>query len=384
MEFEKKLDILGSGARYDLSCACGESPGRRRGPLDRWIYPAVLPGGGTAPLLKILQTNVCEKGCHYCENRSGRDFRRATFGPEELASGFMELFTSGRVMGLFLSSALSGSAVRAMDRMIAAAEILRRKHRYRGYLHLKILPGAQEAQVERAGALATRVSVNLEVPGREYLGVIAPDKRPQEILGPLQWIRKYSDRKRRGWAPSGFTTQFVVGAAGETDREILRSAGALYKTMGARRIYFSAFQPVPQTPLESAAPCALWREHRLYQCDFLIRRYGFGSDEIVFDERGNLFAREDPKTSWARRHPEIFPLEVNRAPLELLLRVPGIGPVTAERITEMRRETAIRSPEQLAVAGASVEKVAPYLLLSGRAVPRQVDMELGAPSLQKT
>ena len=368
---EQKLDLLGRLARFDLSCACGAPTGRQRSDLDRWIYPAVLPGGKTAPLLKVLLTNSCEKNCRYCENRCGRDVERLSFGPEELARTFMQLFESGRVMGLFLSSALMGGGVRTMDRMIATAEVLRRRHAFRGYLHLKILPGVQESQVERAGALATRVSINLEVPHRRFLGTIAPEKEPDDLAGPLGWILKHRDAGRRGWAPSGFTTQFMVGAAGETDRDILTKTFALYRTMKAARVYYSAFQPVAGTPLENEKACPLWREHRLYQCDFLMRRYGFDLDEIDFAGAGNLDEKEDPKMRWARAHPATFPVEVNRAPLELLLRVPGIGPTSARRIVAMRWESAIRSPAQLRAAGAAARRAAPYVLLDGRLPPRQ-------------
>lgn len=375
-ELEKKLDLLTGGARYDLSCACGEPTGRRRSPLDRWVYPAMLPDGRRAQLLKVLLTNNCEKNCRYCENRSGRDVRRTAFSPEDLARSFIDLNRSGRVMGLFLSSGLSGGAVRTMDRMIAAAEILRKKHRFQGYLHLKILPGAEEAQVERAGSLATRISVNLEVPDRKYLRVIAPDKLPDEIAGPLRWIKKHMERGRRGWAPAGFTTQFMVGPAGETDREIVKTTYNLYKKINARRVYFSAFQPVEETPLAGFPACSLWREHRLYQCDFLIRKYGFDFEEIIFDERGNLKEDEDPKTVWARNHPELFPVEINNAVLELLMRVPGIGPVSAGRIVKIRREAGIRRPGQLGAVGAIVSRAAPFILLDGRAIAHQTEMLL--------
>ena len=374
MEFEKKLEILGKSARYDLSCACGAPTGRRRSPLDKWVYPAVLPNGKTSPILKVLLTNVCEKDCKYCENRSHRDFRRVTFKPGELAANFMELFRKGTVMGLFLSSGVSGSAVRVMDRMIATSEILRRRHAFRGYLHLKILPGVQEAQVERAGRLATRLSINLEVPDRKFLSAIAPGKDPDEIGKPLRWIRKYAQTASGFWAPSGFTTQFMVGAAGESDRDLVKTADLLYGKMDTRRVYYSAFQPVPDTPLENTPACSLTREHRLYQTDFLLRKYGFSFDEIIFNDQGNIREDEDPKTTWAKAQKDLFPVEINSAPLELLLRVPGIGPVTAGRIVKIRREAGIRGTEVLAKAGAIVARAAPYLLLGGRRVPHQLDL----------
>jgi len=375
MEFERKLEILGEGARFDLSCACGDGLHRVKDPFDRWIYPAVLPSGRVLPILKILMTNYCDNDCFYCENRKSRDFKRITFQPEELARGFMNLFNSGRVKGLFLSSANWVCATSAMDRILSTAEILRKKYKYRGYLHLKILPGSEPAQIERAGEIATRVSINLEVPERRYLEVVAPDKKPEDLTRPLKLIKKFiveSKGKNFRWAPAGFTTQFIVGSAGENDMEILKTTSFLYGNMGARRIYFSAFQPVPGTPLENNSPCPLIREHRLYQCDFLLRKYGFKYEDFIFDKNGNLFLEDDPKTLWAKTNHEIFPVEINDAPLKLLLRVPGIGPVSARRIILARKEGRISNPDALKKIGVNIKKASAYILLSGRRVPRQM------------
>ncbi len=369
---QEKLELLGGAARFDLSCACGPSAPRVRGPGDLWIYPAALPTGGKAPMLKVLQQSGCERGCLYCSERHGGAGAGAvSFSPGELARVFDDLYRQRRVMGLFLSSAIRGGPVATMDRLLATAELLRGRHRFRGYLHLKVLPGAAPDQVERAMCLATRVSVNLEAPTARRLESIAPSKGfEDEILAPMKQIARAEADGR--FARSGQTTQLVVGAADETDLEIGRTASALYGRLKLSRVYYSAFQPVPGTPLSERPPAPLLREHRLYQMDFLLRKYGFGIDELHFDGAGRLPAGKDPKAVWAERHPERFPVEVNTAPPEELMRVPGIGPVAAERIASSRRARPVRSLEALAAAGASCRAAAPYVLLDGRRPPHQL------------
>jgi len=364
---EQKLERLGSAAAFDLSCACGDGPSRERSGDGRWIYPAALPSGRRVPMLKVLQQAGCERGCGYCaQRRGGAGQDGLALAPEELARTFVELHRREQVFGLFLSSAIRGGAVRTMDRMLATAELLRGRHRFRGYLHLKVIPGAEPAQVERAMALATRVSVNLELPTAEHLARVAPGKPLREqILAPMKQIARAEAEGR--YRRSGQTTQLVVGASDETDRQIARAADWLYRRLRLRRVYYSGFQPVPGTPLESRPPAPFLREHRLYQLDFLLRRYGFALDEIPFGEDGALAREEDPKTAWARRHPERFPLEVNRAELEELVRVPGIGPRSAENLVRMRREAPIRGLDALRAAGSSWRIAAGYLLLDGRA-----------------
>lgn len=369
---QQKLELLGRAAQYDLSCACGPATPRVRGPGDLWIYPAALPSGGKAPMLKVLQQSGCERGCLYCSERHGGAGPGAvSFAPGELARVFDDLYRQRRVMGLFLSSAIRGGPLATMDRMLATAEILRKRYRYRGYLHLKILPGAAPEQVDRAMQLATRVSVNLEAPTARALAAIAPSKGfEDEILAPMRRVARAEAEGR--FARSGQTTQLVVGAADETDLEIGRAASALYGDLKLSRVYYSAFQPVPGTPLSDRPPAPLLREHRLYQMDFLLRKYGFGIDELEFDDDGRLPAEKDPKTVWAERHPERFPVEVNTAPPEELMRVPGIGPVAAERIASLRLDSTIRSLDALAASGASCRAAAPFVLLGGRRPPRQL------------
>jgi len=366
MDTIEKVQTLGEAARYDLCGACGESH-RVKDEMDRWIYPAALPDGKRVKLLKILLTNACDNNCLYCFNRKDRDFRRTSFKPEELAHLFDQLYHAKMVQGLFLSSAVHGSPERTMERMIATAEILRHNYLYRGYIHLKILPGASWGCVEQATQVADRVSINLEAPGQKWLGRLAPDKELDDLLAPLRWVRRLlEDGGERRVQRAGQTTQFVVGAAGEPDKEILQTTERLYRELKLARVYFSAFQPLPNTPLEDRPATPLLREHRLYQTDFLFRRYGFTLEELVFDEEGNLPLEADPKMVWALHHPHFFPVEVNRATKEELLRVPGIGPRSARRIIKGRRLGRLRTLEDLQRLGAVAKRAAPFITLNGK------------------
>jgi predicted DNA-binding helix-hairpin-helix protein len=361
----QKIQALGESAQYDLSCACGGT-GRVRGPLDRWIYPAVLPDGGQTFLFKVLLSNACSSNCQYCENSAERRFRRTSFGTDELADLFLKLYAQGRVGGLFLSSGVVGHPDATMERMIRTVEILRLRHRWRGYIHLKVLPGASFSLVERAVQLATRVSVNLEAPNQKRLSRIAEKKDfGEDLLLRMKWIRDIIQRQYPGTSRSQ-TTQFVVGAAGETDREILSRTDLLYRDMDLARVYFSAFQPIAGTPLENHSVTPPLREHRLYQADFLLRRYGFQFQDLIFDLGGDLSEEADPKTVWARNHPEFFPLEINRADQAQLLRVPGIGPLSAKRIVRSRTRTRFSDLEELRGLGVWTKRAAPYLLINGR------------------
>jgi putative DNA modification/repair radical SAM protein len=370
----EKVELLGRAAQYDVCGeACGTDASRVRDNLDHWIYPAAMPDGRRVKLLKVLLTNVCEKNCAYCAVRAGRDAQRFGFKPDELARVFDQMVHSRLVEGLFLSSGLCGNAQSTMDRMLATVETIRQRYQFKGYVHLKLLPGITRSQVERAGQIAQRVSINLEAPNSQRLSQIAPFKNRDELLNPMRWASEFMradpDRASGGrgsWAPAGQTTQFVVGAADESDREILTTVGHLYGKVGLHRAYFSAFQPVRGTPLEDHAYTPAWREHRLYQCDFLFRQYGFGFDELVFDGQDHLPREADPKTMWAQTHPEFFPVEVNRASREALLRVPGIGPRSVGRILRARRETCLRSLRDLRNAGTVAGRAAPFILLDGK------------------
>jgi predicted DNA-binding helix-hairpin-helix protein len=377
MDIVQKIEALGESAQYDLCNACG-SAARQRDDLGKWIYPAALPDGKRVRVLKVLLTNVCEKSCHYCGIRASRDMPRTSFEPEELARAFDRLHRADLVDGIFLSSAVCAGAGRTMDRMIACVDMIRTKYAFPGYIHLKILPGASEAHIERAIQLAHRVSVNLEAPNAERLAVIAPHKEFfRELAEPMRVAKHLIDASGGRLAPAGQTTQFVVGAAGEPDYEILSTTARLYDELDLRRAYFSAFQPVPGTPLDGLSPTPAWREHRLYQADWLLRFYGFVFGDLVFDPDGNLPRQADPKRMYAQVHPELFPVEVNRASREELLRVPGLGPRSVNRILQWRRQGAMRELSDLAKAGAVASRAAPFVLLDGKRPPHQLSLWQG-------
>ena len=376
MSSEGKLEVLGRSAQYDLCGSGCHQPPRVRKDAWRWIYPAVLPDGKQVRLLKVLMTNECRNDCLYCANRRSRDFPRSGFEPAELARLFYQMCRAGLVSGLFLSSAVKGDPDRTMAQMIAAAELVREKAGFRGYVHLKVLPGASYAAAERAAQLADRVSVNLEAPSARHLSSVAPEKRfDEDILARVEWLNhlvRSPDTRARS-----HTTQFVVGASGESDRDILDRVGELYARCGLARAYYSAYQR-PDDEVRCPLPSApLVREHRLYQADWLMRKYGFRRGEIPCEEDGNLSLLQDPKLAWALRHPESFPVEVNRAPFESLLRVPGIGPVSARKICAERRRSRLRSINDLRRLGALASRAMPYVLISGRRCETHYQQQLG-------
>jgi putative DNA modification/repair radical SAM protein len=367
MEIEKKLEFLGKAAQYDLCGeACSPMVHRLKDDLGRWLYPAVLPDGKRVVLLKVLLTNACVNDCLYCANRAGRDCPRMAFTPEELASTFDALWRRGLVKGLFLSSAVDGKPDDVMARMVAVAEIIRRRYGFPGYIHLKVIPGASKAAVEALARWATRISVNLEAPSPEALKRIAPAKNfTENLFAPIAWIKELVE-EGKVLLPAGQTTQFMVGPGGEKDQELLRLAQSLYRDFGLRRVYYSAFQPIPDTPFEDHPPTPAWRENRLYQADFLIRRYGFTVEELPFDSEGNLSREGDPKLLWALKHPEFFPVEINTADYYQLLRVPGIGPRSARRIISARRKGNINCLEDLKRLGIVTKRAAPFITLKGK------------------
>ena len=365
MEVEDKLDTLVGAAQFDV---CGYTGVRHTtsSPL-RFIHRAALPGGGSVCLFKVLLTNVCANDCAYCANQIGRDSRRVSFKPEELAKIFMQLYTKRLVRGLFLSSAIAGNASQTMESMIKTVEILRHHYQFKDYIHLKILPGASLDCVEEGCKLATRVSVNIEAPTSHHLARLSSKKNLyQGILEPMRWVKQLIATNEQ-LVPSGQTTQFVVGAAGETDRDILTTTGNLYREMELRRVYFSAFRPVSGSQLEELRPTFPMREHRLYQADWLLRIYGFPQQEVelALGEKDNLPLTKDPKLAIAQKQPWLFPVDINRASYDELLRVPGIGPVSAGRIIEARREHSIFSLEQLKKMGALTKRALPFIWFQG-------------------
>ncbi len=383
----EKLEILGAAASYDHSCTgTGLSPevpftleGRRRLP---GIYLAQTSRGRCLPLLKVLLTNRCRFRCAYCVNRAGSDVPRTAFEPRELAEVATELLRRGLIEGVFLSSAVEGSADDTMERMLATARILRERHGFRGYLHLKILPGTSAELVREAVRLASRVSANLEFVRRRTLRQLAPGKEKQGLIAALCRAREYA--LEMGKRPS-LTTQVIVGAGPETDYDLLRTAQNLYRQGLLSRMYFSAYLPVNRDPRlpppETPPPVA--RERRLYQADYLLRLYGFRYEELLAPGE-NLPLERDPKLLWAERHPEFFPVDLLSASYEELLRVPGIGPQSARRILKTRRETVL-TLEGLRRAGVRLSRALPYITLGGRRPARpQTLFNLPLQGLQNT
>lgn len=333
----------------------------------KFIYPAVGKGGRCVRLFKVLQSNACDGNCFYCANRRDRDFQRISFSPQELARLFIQYYERGAVDGLFLSSAISESADKSEERMSKTLQILRYKYGYRGYIHYKILPGTTESLIEEASHLADRLSINLEAPDARHLARLSPTKDfSSELLAGLRKIARLNGEKP---LKAGITTQLVIGAAKETDREILNFSSRLYREYKLWRVYYSAFMPIVDTPLEEIPPCPPLREFRLYQADFLLRRYGFTPEELPFDEDGSLPQKYDPKLGWALRNPDKFPIEVNKADFEELLRVPGIGRISAQRIVENRKMNKLGKLEDLRITGAVISRARNFVTLDGKFFP---------------
>jgi predicted DNA-binding helix-hairpin-helix protein len=335
-------------------------------------------GGPKTKLLRILMTNACSFNCHYCPMRRDRELPRTLLKPVELVRIFLGARSRGWCEGLFITTGIPGRPVKVMDDLIEVLELLRNRHGFRGYIHVKIVPGADQAQVERLTALATRVSVNLEAPCGVNLARIAPEKQLATTLANMEQARVqivHAQREERAGRPrdllrpggtAGMTLQFVVGATPDSDRTIVDKVAELYAGGGIHHAHFSAFRPIRDTPMEAVRATPALREHRLYQADHLLRRYGFVREEIVYDETGNLPLARDPKISAALALPGRFPVDVRRASYGELLRVPGIGPGTARRIVTERRSSIIRGLGDLRRMGVITSRAAGFLALNGR------------------
>lgn len=335
------------------------------------VFQASMSGGKTMPMLKTLLTSACERDCAYCPFRAGRNYRRTTFKPEEMATTFMQMYRAGMVQGLFLSSGIIGGGVKTQDKLLAVGELLRHKHAFRGYLHLKLMPGVEKAQVERAMQLADRLSVNLEAPNGRRLSLLAPKKQfAEELLRPLQWVEeiRQSQSARQGWNgrwPST-VTQFVVGAVEESDLELLQTSQYLIQQLHLTRTYYSAFSPIRDTPLENRPAENPLRKHRLYQASFLFRDYGWELEDLPFTQAGNLPLDIDPKLAWAKENLLHTPLEINHASPRELLQVPGIGEKGAEAIVKERRNGRFHELNDLKAIGVQIKRVAPFVLIDGK------------------
>lgn len=344
-----------------------------------FVYPAQLPNGKQVKLLKTLLSSACERDCYYCPFRAGRDFRRATFKPQEFAELFMKLYQSNMAEGIFLSSGIAAGGANTQNKILDTAEILRKKLGFRGYLHLKIMPGAEKDQVQRLMQLADRVSINLEAPNKERLAKLAPKKKFfEELFQPLKWVEEIRQTQPAHKAWNGrwpsTVTQFVAGGSDETDLELLTTTDWLTKNVRLTRAYYSAFHPIRDTPMENKAAVDPLREHRLYQASFLLRDYGFDLEEMPFVQDGNLPLAADPKLAWAQQNLTGKPLEINIAERRELLRIPGIGPKGADAILQARRKGKLRDLTTLKKLGVVTTRVAPFIVLDGRRVDTQLSM----------
>lgn len=355
MNVYDKLSILSASAKYDVACTSSgvDRSGRESGSsmgsaASCGICHSFAADGRCISLLKVLMTNYCVYDCKYCVNRRSNDVRRTAFTPEELAELTMNFYRRNYIEGLFLSSGVLKNANYTTEQMLKVLQLLRNEYRFGGYIHVKAIPGVDAELIARVGTLADRMSVNIEMPSEDSLNLLCPDKSRDSILRPMGLLTskiqqstteivKY--RHAPQFVPAGQSTQMIVGATPDTDHKILTLSEALYKKYSLRRVFYSAYMPVVEHSLlpsvETKPP--LLREHRLYQADWLLRFYGFEAKELLDDRNPNFNLLIDPKCNWAINHMEHFPIEVNRAPYEMLLRVPGIGVKSAQRILVARR-----------------------------------------------
>ncbi len=378
MDLDKKLEILADSAKYDASCA---SSGSDRG--GRGTGAAHLSGvchswtadGRCISLLKILMTNECVYDCAYCVNRRSNDSAKAILTPDEIAGLTFEFYKRNYIEGLFLSSGIIVSPDRTMELMLEAVRKLRQVFRFNGYVHMKVIPGADQALIDQAGLWADRVSVNIELPTDKSLRLLAPGKTKATVLGPMnrlaQRISASKDERRSiksspAYAPAGQSTQLIIGATPETDREIIKLSEALYGKMRLKRVYYSAFVPVMKdNRLPALIDPPLLREHRLYQADWLLRFYGFTAEELLDEKHPALDLSFDPKTVWAANNLHLFPLEVNKASYEEILRVPGIGVTSAQRIFRARRAGGL-SLDDLKKLGVVMKRAVYFVTAGGK------------------
>ena len=352
MDLGNKLKILTEAAKYDASCSssgssrknssCGIGNSARGGICHSWS-----DDGRCISLLKILFTNYCIYDCAYCVNRSSNDLPRSTFTPEEVANLTINFYKRNYIEGLFLSSAIHKNPDYTMEKILKTVQLLREKYNYNGYIHLKAIPGADYELIRKAGEYADRMSVNIELPSRNSLAKLAPQKKPEDILKPMKKIGKglkenKLDKNKYNnapdFVPAGQSTQLIVGASPETDYQILKLSEGLYNKFNLKRVYYSAFIPVSDNnKLPAVNQPPLVREHRLYQADWLLRFYNFEADELLDKRHSNFNIELDPKADWAIHHLEKFPVEINKASYNKLLRVPGMGPKSAARIYKSRK-----------------------------------------------
>ena len=377
MDISSKLSILADAAKYDASCASsGSGKTKREGKgigstEGMGICHSYTPDGRCISLLKILFTNHCIFDCKYCVNRISSDTRRAKFTVEEVVNLTLDFYRRNYIEGLFLSSGIIRDSDYTMQQMVDVAKSLRNDHQYKGYIHLKTIPGASNELIEEAGLYADRLSVNIELPTVDDLQKLAPEKNRSQLEGNMQEIKvkrdEFNEDRKKGmkapiFTPAGQSTQMIVGATDTSDNEILKTSTSLYKKFNMRRVYYSAFSPIPHAAtLLPAKAAPLVREHRLYQADWMLRFYGFSAGEIVSDANPNLDLEVDPKTSWALRNSWFFPVDINVANKEQLLRIPGIGVRSIERILNIRKYHRLKY-DDLARIRVSLNRAKPFIV----------------------
>ena len=380
----EKLTILTDAAKYDAACTSSGSsrsatPGSLGNATACGICHSFAADGRCISLLKVLLSNSCVYNCQYCVNRVSRDTPRATFTPEELAELTIGFYRRNYIEGLFLSSGVLRNPDYTCEQMIRTLELLRGRYRFGGYIHAKAIPGADPRLIERLGLLADRMSVNIELPTQEGLRLLAPDKSKTSILRPMGYISGRIEESRHElavyrhaprFAPAGQSTQMIIGATPDSDRHIISLAEGLYKKYGLKRVFYSAYMPVTENALlpPPGTKPPLLREHRLYQADWLLRFYGFRADELLDKEHPELNPLVDPKCGWALRHMDTFPLEVNHASYEELLRVPGIGVRSAKRILIARRAGSLDFAA-LKKIGVVLKRAQYFLTCRGKMIP---------------
>ncbi len=377
MTLQERLAILADGAKYDASCSSSGSS--REGTHTSGICHSWTSDGRCVSLLKILMTNVCLYDCAYCFSRASNDIVRTSLSPEEIATLTIGFYRRNMIEGLFLSSGIVKSPNHTMELLLRTVSLLRHTYHFDGYIHLKAIPGCDENLIEHVGFLVDRLSVNIELPTAESLALLAPQKSKASILAPMKKIattltdhtlqRQMLPLAHRktvpSFVPAGQSTQMIIGASPENDRTLLGLSDALYRTLGLKRVYYSAYIPIntdPKLPVIATPP--LLREHRLYQADWLIRFYGFGVDEILDTTTPNFDPRFDPKMGWALRHPDLFPIELSRASYEMILRIPGIGLRSAAKIVKTRRYRRL-SFEGLHHLGVSLKRAKHFITING-------------------
>ncbi len=392
----EKLKILADAAKYDVSCASSGTtrgnPAKTLGTAAGWgICHSFTADGRCISLFKILMTNHCIYDCAYCSNRRTNELKRVAFTPQELAELTIEFYRRNYIEGLFLSSGVIRNPDYTMEQMIAVVKELREVHRFNGYIHMKSIPGASQLLVNRAGMYVDRLSVNIEIPTEESLKKLAPEKDYLSVWKPMKYIKQgilenSEDRKKFSktpkFVPAGQSTQMIIGATPENDNQILTLASKLYNVESMKRVYYSGYIHINQNddrlPVLQQPP--LVREHRLYQADWLMRFYNFQVNEIVNEENPTLDLEIDPKISWALRHPDFFPIDVNTAPYETILRIPGIGVLSARKIITTRRYGKLTS-EQLKKIGV-VMKRAKYFIVC-RELPMNTVNEVSPEYVRK-